>query len=363
MPFIGELDGETVTPEEVDDGVRVQCPECGQEMTPRGTNDSGWTRHFRHVGSTKDGCSSSGDGESKQHQKMKAAAYSALLREFPDYSRCGLEVGLDVTETATLPDRRVADVLLEFDTTNVFYGEGIVIEIQYRNHGKDLFATTHDYLSLGYSVYWATASNFNNGALDFDTVATNFSEKENDAFATYHYNADEFSTELAASLRWEDPKSSCDHDWQEADVDGVSVEYDSCPRCGTNRLYDEKRARYLYDDSEMIGPAIGTDRSAGHTEGSSGCGNGRGHVWEPIGSGFQETYRCAYCSDRMVVVDEYGHGGREIIIPFEHSGSDVSDLVSDPSVCDHDWERYSGREMRDGDYKCAKCGLIDYTPY
>jgi len=241
---------------------------------------------------------------------MKAAAYSALLREFPDYSRCGLEVGLDVTETATLPDRRVADVLLEFDTTNVFYGEDRDRD-QYRNHGKDLFATTHDYLSLGYSVYWATASNFNNGALDFDTVATNFSEKRNDAFATYHYNADEFSTELAASLRWEDPKSVVTMTGKKPTSTASLLKYDSCPRCGTNRLYDEKRARYLYDDSEMIGPAIGTDRSAGHTEGSSGCGNGRGHVWEPIGSGFQETYRCAYCSDRMVVVDEYGHGERD----------------------------------------------------
>jgi len=354
MPFIGELNGEMVIPEDIDDGVYVRCPKCDGEMTPRGTNDGSRTRHFRHVGSAEGGCSG---GESKQHQKMKSSAYSALRQEISEHSQCDLEVGLDVSETATLPDRRVADVLLEFDTPNVFYGEGIVIEIQYRNHGKDLFATTHDYLSLGYSVYWATVGVFDNGVLDFDTVATNFSEKEDDAFATYHYNASEFSTELAASLQWEDPKPSCQHDWQEAGVDGVSVEYDSCPRCGTNRLYDEKRARYLYDDSEMIGPAIETDGSAGHTEGSSGCRSGRGHVWEPIGSGFEETYRCARCSDRMVVVDEYGHGGREIIMPWHESGSDLSEVVSDPSICDHDWE------SRRDDYKCDNCGLIDYMPY
>ena len=235
MPFIGVLDGELVIPDDVDDGVRVRCPECDEEMTPRGTNNSDRTRHFRHVESAEEGCSSGG-GESKQHQKMKAAAYSALRREYPDHSRCDLEVGLAVNETATLPDRRVADVLLEFESPNVFYGEGIVIEVQYRNHGKDLFATTHDYFSLGYSVYWATAADFESGVLDFDTVDSNFSEKENDAFATYHYDADEFSTELAASLRWEDPKPSCTHDWQEADVDGVSVEYDSCPRCGVNPI-------------------------------------------------------------------------------------------------------------------------------
>lgn len=360
MPFIGELNGEIVIPEDVDDGVRVQCPECNEEMTPRGTNDGDWTRHFRHVGSTGGECGSG--GESKQHQKMKSTAYAALRQEFPDHSRCDLEVSLDVTETATLPHRRVADVLLKFGSPNVFYGSGIVVEIQYRNHGKDLFATTHDYLSLGYSVYWANASDFDSGVLDFNTVAANFSEKENDAFATYHYDADEFSTELAASLRWEDPKPSCAHDWQEVDVDDVSVEYDSCPRCGINRLYDRKRARFLYDESEMIGPPIETDRSASHTGGSSGCGNGEGHVWEPIGMDFQETYRCAYCGDRMVVEKHGPYGQDEIVIPFEYSGSDVSDVVSDPSVCNHDWERYNGREMRDGEYQCSKCGLIDYTP-
>jgi len=154
-----------------------------------------------------------------------------------------------------------------------------VIVIQYRNHGKDLFATTHDYLSLGYSVYWATANNFNNGALDFDTVATNFSEKK-----TTH-SLRTTTTRMSSLLNLQ---PACGGKTRSPVVTMTGkkptstaslLKYDSCPRCGTNRLYDEKRARYLYDDSEMIGPAIGTDRSAGHTEGSSGCGNGRGHVW------------------------------------------------------------------------------------
>ena len=113
----------------------------------------------------------------------------------------------------------------------------------------------------------------------------------------------------------------------------------------------------------MIGPAIETDESTNHTGGSSGCGNRDSHEWEPIGMGGQETYRCVYCSDRMVMVNEYGHGEREMIIPLEHSGSDISEIESDPSICAHDWERYTGRETREGDYKCTKCGLIDYSPY
>ncbi len=355
MPFIGELNGETVIPEDVEDGVRVRCPECGGEMTPRGRTGSDRTRHFRHTGSNVDGC---GSGESKKHQKMKAAAYAALRQEFSEHYRSDLEVNLDVSGTATLSDRRVADVFLEFESPNVFYGDGIVIEIQYRNHGKDLFATTHDYLSLGYSVYWANVNDFEKGELDFSTVTADFNAQENHAYATYHYDADEFSTELAASLRWEDPKPSCNHDWQEADVDESAVEYDSCPQCGTNRLYDERRARYLYDDSEMVGPVVGVDRSTVSQGGHSGCRNGGGHEWEPADFGSNDVYRCIYCMARKVE-GVYGqwHVAKEYVVPIEEAGSDLTEVTSNPANCEHDWQH------RGDDYKCRNCGMIDYMPY
>jgi hypothetical protein len=60
-----------------------------------------------------------------------------------EYSRWGPEFTLEVSNTATLPDTRRADALIEFESENLYYGGGIIIEVQYKSHAKDKFATTH----------------------------------------------------------------------------------------------------------------------------------------------------------------------------------------------------------------------------
>jgi len=349
MPFLGILNDDTVIPEEVDDGVSVRCPECDGEMVPRGPFDDGRARHFYHSSAATGDCSG---GESDPHKKMKSIAISTLRNQFPDHVRCEPEVTLDTATTDTLPDTRRADALVEFANSNLYYGKGVIIEIQYRNHGKDLFAATHDYLTLGYSVYWASKPDFDNERLDFRMVESKFNQQEDDAYAVYDYDPDDFSTELAASLDWENPAPNCGHDWQ--DMDDESPEYESCPQCGTNRLYDNDRARYLYDDAAMLGPVARPNSSSSATQ--SSCARDEGHIWEPYGEGVS---RCGVCNARKVEVDDGGIGEpRTVELDMTYMGNDLTELNGNPDTCTHEWE-----SQRDGDYQCEKCGLIEHMPY
>lgn len=345
MPFIGTLNDTTIIPEDVDDGVTVRCPECDGKMTSRGPFDDGRARHFYHTSATDGNCSG---GESDPHRKMKSIAVSTLKQHFPDHSRCEPEYTLDISQTETLPDTRRADAIVELSESNLFYGGGIIIEIQYRNHGKDLFATTHDYLSLGYSVYWATPSDFDNNRLDFDRISERFSQQDDDAYAHYHYDPGEFSTELAASLDWEYPDLNCDHDWHE--ITDTTPEYESCGKCETNRIYDTDRTRYLYDTAELLGPT--TDLPG--PEITHSCAQDDGHVWEPYGNG---VYRCGVCSSRQVeLTTEWGES-RELILDETYMGKDLTELTANPDACSHDWESHRSN------HKCTRCGLIDPMLY
>lgn len=346
MPFFGRLNNTTVIPEDVDDGVTVRCLECDGPMAPRGPFEDGRARHFHHITSTNENCSG---GESDPHRKMKSLAVSTLRQQFPDHTQCNAEITLEVADTATLPDTRRADAFLEFTTPNRYYGNGIIIEIQYRNHGKDLFATTHDYLSLDYSVYWATPADFTDDQFPFTPIESKFNNQENDAYATYHYDPDEFSTELAASLHWEDP-TSCDHSWQ--DIDDATPAYESCATCGTNRIYDEDRTRYLYDDTAILGEPA--EPTSGDNSQTDGC-TSRGHVWEPLDNG---VYRCAHCNVRKVsLYNGWGQEAEEIVLPMWYMGKDLTELTSNPEQCSHNWQ--SKRET----HQCGECGLIDDVPY
>lgn len=348
MPFIGLLNDETVIPEEVDDGVTVRCPECDGKMVPRGPGEDGRARHFYHTSPTVGNCNG---GESDLHKKMKSIAVSSLRQQFPDHARCEAEVSLNTSTTETLPDTRRADALVEFSSENIYYGNGIIIEVQYQNHAKDLFATTHDYLSLGYSVYWATQSDFDNNRLNFDSIESAFSQQKDGAYAVYNYDPNDFSTELAASLDWEDPAPDCDHDWQEV-TDG-NPQYESCPQCETNRIYDEDRTRYLYDNAEILGP-VSEPSSSSHSCSSDG------HIWEPYNRSMtgNDVYRCGICSARKVEIEgEWGRETRTIILDMSYMGNDLSELTSDPDACTHVWNSTGDT------YECERCGLIDQMPY
>lgn len=344
MPFVGRLDDDLVIPEEVTDGVTVECPECDGELFPRGPFSDGRARHFVHHDQHVD-CSSQG-AESQTHQKLKSLAVSALRQKFEaKYTQCGPEVSLEVSNTATLPETRRADALIEFESENLYYGRGIIIEVQYKNHAKDKFATTHDYLSLGFSVFWADPSDFEGDRLRFRVVEKAFDDENNQKrIAVYNNDAKEFSTEISASLQWEDPDPDCSHSWEGMEECGQA--YESCLSCGLNRMYSTRHTRFLYDDRELLGPSTGQQLSG------SGCGPDGGHIWEPYGD---DVFRCARCSARQI--EGIGFSGEGLTLPMEYMGSDLSELSGDPRACDHDWRQ------RGSEYQCSNCGLIDPMPY
>ncbi|MFC7074408.1 hypothetical protein ACFQJ7_11565 [Halovenus rubra] len=167
-------DEKPVVPEEVENGVDVKCPKCGEIMRGRGPSKDGRARHFFHLADTD--CPG---GESDIHRKRKSLAVSALRVNVSDYRRCELEVGIDVSETRTGVDTRRADVLLEFEEEHSIFGRGIAVEVQYRNSHKNIPATTYDYLSQGYSVIWVDEEEFTDRSFRLDEIIVRFDNSEN----------------------------------------------------------------------------------------------------------------------------------------------------------------------------------------
>lgn len=170
MPWIGRYDGEKVTPEEVPDGAVVLCLVCEGRMVPRSKSSDGRARHFMHIDNLGGGDSGGGGdhdctavGESDVHKKWKSLATSRLSQIYPNefIEEYGVEVRLG--EDVPLPsgkDHRDADALLEFSSDQTPLGKGIIVEVQHRNTSKDIAAVEEDYLTLGYSVFWADKSHF-----------------------------------------------------------------------------------------------------------------------------------------------------------------------------------------------------------
>jgi hypothetical protein len=243
MPFIAELDGERVIPEQVQKQTTVVCLTCGGQMRLRGPSENGRARHFYHLGRAES-CSG---GESDQHRKLKSVAVSALRAKFDgEYSRCAPEVSLNVIQTNSKVDQRRADAFLEFEQEHTRYRKGLIIEIQYRNKGKAIPATTRDYLDCGYSVYWAQPSDFNETQFQFGNLESAFKADNSFAYSPLlSGDVDEFDE---TDLLWEDPLSDCDHVWKT--VGDIEV----CARCRINRTYSNTRTRFLYDNMGILGP-------------------------------------------------------------------------------------------------------------
>lgn len=151
MPFIGLQDGNRVIPAQVQPRSRVTCPECDGEMTTVKAHDKGsvhYVRHFSHL--PGEGCG--GAEESDEHIRMKRIAASKLIEIFGDEHR------LVVDEEYI--GRNEPDVLLEFDSPQFPWGRGICVEVQYRNKDKDIQATTWNFLSHEYSVFWLYPDDF-----------------------------------------------------------------------------------------------------------------------------------------------------------------------------------------------------------
>lgn len=324
MPFIAEHDGRRVIPEEVDDSTTVTCPSCHGDMGVRGPFSDGTARHFFHLSETaSESCSNpvGGPGESATHRKLKSLAVSALRQRFDgQYSRCGPEITLDVSKTSTDVTDRRADALVEFTDDNVFYGNGIIVEIQHLNKGKDRRGTTHDYLERGFSVYWATPADFPGDQFDIEAMETAFNEAAPPAFSVYHDSppALEAPTPLRISPEQTDrytvtdPVPNCDHDFVPC-----SSGYRECVRCGQQIEWcwydehrDQVRLRSELPPRSSIDVFLAVDRvSIDHPVTIReveewGDPPDHRHQWGSDKGVFDESrYECWYCDSKLLVDD------------------------------------------------------------
>lgn len=178
MPYLGILDGSQVIPPQVSPDTTVTCPVCESPMAVVRSHERGSafiSRHFRHHEQerttelsaqsgqmTFDDLEVGGEcpGESDEHLKMKSIAYARLEHDFPD-ATVALESSVG---------NRIADVLLTFDDPRPPYAKGIAVEVQYRNHGKDIKAVTEHYLDREYSVAWLEEADFSEYDVDLSEI-------------------------------------------------------------------------------------------------------------------------------------------------------------------------------------------------
>lgn len=259
MPFLARRNNsldDVVVPEEVPDGETVYCLSCDGEMRPRG-GGSQRARHFMHVDNlgeqTNGGCDGLGEsaGESERHRKLKSLAVSGLRSRFKDFDidYCGLEYEIDVSAGPSLVNERRADAVVRFSdpitNRNRFFGEGVVVEVQYRNESKDVAAVTADYLQAGYSVYWAHEVDFTESMFRTDRFERAFNQRWPPAFSPYFIDADEalrtvkrveFDPHEMNQSNWSfiDPRPDCDHGFHTA---GAGVPF--CLDCGTETTRHE----------------------------------------------------------------------------------------------------------------------------
>lgn len=365
MPFIAQNGDKTVIPEAVSDGVTVTCPVCGEDMRARGPFEDGRARHFFHIGrSGGSGCG----GESEPHRKMKSMAVSGLRQHFENFERCSPEVQLYVDGTATEPNTRRADALVEFTDEKPDYKKGIIVEVQHRNYQKDVRATTHDYLNQGYSVYWANNEDFTDNRFRIERLISAFSEENEPkafapSFSTPPAVSDQFfpveSDEPAAS-KWttKDPRPECRHEFVSNGDIGRR-----CLRCGLigqYRYYNQYDEEYVEPDlyglrdvemefvvdrqSVDIQPRERTFEETGNSD--------HLHRWRILSETFGgKKYRCRTCDAIMfesagkVHIDHGAGESEENSREWRPEGSSLSE-----ADCDHEWEQGDIARV------CRKCG-------
>lgn len=332
MSFVAEHNGELVIPEAVSDGTLLSCPECGEEMRPRGPFTDGTARHFYHLNAS--GCSG---GESDTHRKWKSLAVSALRQHFDENSSaCGPEVMIETEKTLTTTSERRADALVSFEEPNQFFGEGVIVEVQYQNEGKDVAAATHDYLARGHSVYWAGQSDFEDDRFLIENMLAGFNDRDDSAYAPYYADPPTGLTAAQCRAEWmlkyilaersdhrisySDPFPSCDHDW-------YTAMSEVCYRCRVERLYSSAIDQVVYFYKEDAEP-----RDVERSE----CGDppvDHSHDWRALRSGPEgEQLECDCGAKRThtddTVIIDHGPGPTwDITVPVVDEGQDRDDSL------------------------------------
>lgn len=368
MPFIARKGTTTVIPEAVSDGVSVECPSCGGEMRARGPFEDGRARHFFHISTnTGGGAGCGGGGESDPHRKMKSMAVSGLRHLFDSYQRCEPEVTLDVTHTPTAPEIRRADALVEFNETNAVYGNGVIVEVQYRNKTKNIRETTHDYLALGYSVYWATEDDFTEDRFLIDELTTAFDHQdEPTAFApSFSTPPPVFPGEPPAVQDREpngpwtpiDPTPECQHEFIPREKSG-----EECLRCGLrgedrfyDKYHDKYRDTYSYSprpeyEREFVFYKESLSNTAPEREFIESGHSNHLHDWHQVNEIFGGTKYSCFCGATMIVT-------RDKVQIKHDDGEESRDSEWRPTVtgelgeeeCDHEWEEQGVTRV------CTKC--------
>lgn len=198
MPFVAKGQDDTVVAAPVANSLdEYSCLECGERVVLRNAHrrEGQLVRpHFMHPGE-EESCST---GESEEHRWMKALAYVAARKRWPEatieyegvvpdaeqrekgrsyLNRVGDRINLDwdapnanqqKIERKKLDNPRRADVLVRFPEDHPSNDRGLAIECQFRHESKDIEAAVTRFLEFGYSVLLLHQRHFENGVADLE---------------------------------------------------------------------------------------------------------------------------------------------------------------------------------------------------
>ncbi|GAB7020296.1 hypothetical protein JCM18750_31570 [Halostagnicola bangensis] len=386
MPFRALRNGKTVVPAMVPNQVPVRCPECGGTLYARGGTKR--ARHFYHFNETAgNSCSATSTGESATHARCVALAVATLQETFAGQAdRCAAEVDIDVSDSGSGNRTRRADALVEFSRENPFFGNGLAVEVQHQHHDKDVRTTTHDYLSLGYSVVWLSSADFGEHELDYTVISNAFAARDGSGYSVRNNAARHF-------LNCESYNHTEEHSW--GTVPGYVLtceeDYEICTSrpCTLRRRYDEEADEYIYDSDEITTPDLPlkvlrdtliTRSLRGYFEESlkqryvdgvlekaladrpevASCLGPKGfHEWqssESVYDGYTrvELHGCQHCPVHLLT-DFRGYGRTDLFFS-EHPDPDwdLLTLEADPRQCEH-------RSHTKGSWYefCPDCGVTN----
>lgn len=166
MPWIAIYEGKKVGPHQVPIKTDSECPRCGGRLRVRRRSKDGRARHFVHIGNVGGGSGNgrqtecSPVGESEIHKKLKNLALSGLLNIFENgIESYGIESG-SFDAPLSGKEHRKPDAHIKFQDEHEVLGEGVVVEVQYKNESKDIDTTTKDFVEQNYSILWLGTDDF-----------------------------------------------------------------------------------------------------------------------------------------------------------------------------------------------------------